>query len=142
MPHSRRDERGQMVAVEAAVILPALLLIAGLVILLGRDALAEQAVGSAAASAARAASIERNANQASGAAQAAAGLALGEAGINCSSQSVVVDAGALNSPTGVPAAVSVTVTCVVIHEVSLPGFPATTTVTAARTSPVDTYRSN
>lgn len=138
----QRDERGQMVAVEAALILPVLLLIVGLVIVLGRDALAEQAVGSAAATAARAASIERTTSEATAAAQSAATLALGEANVTCASQSISVDAGALNSPAGMPAAVVVTVICEVIHDVTLPGFPGTTTVTATRTSPVDTYRSS
>jgi len=37
-----------MVAIEAALLLPVLLLVVGLVIVLGRGALAEQAVGAAA----------------------------------------------------------------------------------------------
>lgn len=136
-----RDERGQMVAVEAAIILPALLMIVGLVVLLGRDAMAEQAVGSAAASAARAASIQRASTEADTAARATAAQALAEANISCASQSISVNTAALNAAPGTPAVVSVTITCDVIHEVTLPGFPGTTAVSAIRTSPVDSYRS-
>ncbi|MCC2592482.1 pilus assembly protein [Tessaracoccus sp. OS52] len=131
-----------MVGVEAAILLPVLFLIVGLVIVLGRDALAEQAVGSAAASAARAASIERSTAEATAAATSTVTTALRESSISCSSRTVSVDAAAVNSAPGTPAAVSVTVQCLVQHDVTLPGFPNTSSVTATRSSPVDTYRSN
>lgn len=137
-----RDERGSVVAVEAAILLPVLMLVVGLVIVLGREALAEQAVGSAAASAARAASLERTISEARTAATLTAAAGLRESGIACSSQSVSVEAAGIDSPAGVPAAVTVTIACTVIHDVTLPGFPASSSVTATRSSPVDTYRSN
>lgn len=139
---TRRCERGFMVAIEAALLLPVLLLVVGLVIVLGRSALAEQAVGAAAANAARAASIERTIPDATAAAVSTARVSLGESSTTCAHQSVSVNAAGLASPPGVPASVSVTVTCRVIYGLSLPGFPTQAEVTATRSSPVDTFRSD
>lgn len=130
-----------MVAVEAAVVLPAVLLIVGLVFVLGRSALAEQAVGSAASAAARAASIERNTATANTAATEAAVRSLAEAGVDCTDQSIGLDASGLSSPVGVSSMVSVTLSCRVAFDLSLPGFPSSRLVVVTRTSPVDTYRS-
>lgn len=138
---SRRGERGYMVAIEATLLLPVLLLVVGLVIVLGRHALAEQAVGAAAANAARAASMERTVADASSAASTTAATSLGESSITCTHQSVAVNAAGLASSAGVPASVSVTITCHVVFNLSLPGFPSQSEVRATRTSPVDTFRS-
>lgn len=138
---SRNDERGYMVAIEAALLLPVLLLLVGLVIVLGRSALAEQAVGAAAANAARAASMERTISDATAAATTTFGVSLGESSTICAHQSVSVNAAGIVSPPGVPASVSVTVTCEVVFNLSLPGFPAQSEVRATRTSPIDTFRS-
>ncbi|RMB57038.1 TadE/TadG family type IV pilus assembly protein [Tessaracoccus antarcticus] len=135
------DERGYMVAIEAALLLPVLLLVVGLVIVLGRSALAEQAVGAAAANAARAASMERTIPGATASATTTARVSLGESSITCAHQSVSVNAAGLASAPGVPASVSVTVTCQVIFKLSLPGFPSQSDVSATRSSPVDTFRS-
>ena len=47
----------------------------------------------------------------------------------------------VSAPLGAVASVSVTVTCTVDFGVGLPGFPTTRTLSATKTSPVDTYRS-
>ena len=130
-----------MVAVETALILPVLLGMVGLLIVLASSAQASMAVGSAASQAARAASLERDAAAAVTAARTIATSTLTESGIECRSHTVSVNAGGLNAPLGAVASVSVTVTCTVDFGVGLPGFPDTRTLTATKTSPVDTYRS-
>ena len=52
-----------------------------------------------------------------------------------------MNAAGLRAPLGTPATVSVTVSCTVDFGVGLPGFPQTRTLTATKSSPVDTYRS-
>ena len=127
-------------AIEATIIIPALILFVALVIVLARDTLALQAVGAAASQAARAASLERSPGNARAAATSTADSALIDAGVSCNRQQITVDTSALSAPPGVPSAVSVTVTCVVVHDVALPGFPRERMVQETRTSPVDTYR--
>lgn len=136
----RRDQRGMAVSVEAAIVIPALILFVGLVAILARDALAQQAVGAAAAQAARSASIERTVPEARAAALATAEAALRDGNMQCTQQAVTLDAAALNAPVGTPARVSVTVVCTVAHDFGLPGFPSEHTIAQTRESPVDTYR--
>ncbi len=141
MSRERGDERGAMVAVETALILPILLGMIGLLIVLAASAQTSMAVGSAASQAARAASLERDTGAATAAAHTVAASTLTESGIDCRSHTVTVNAGGLNAPLGTVAGVSVTVTCTVDLGVGFPGFPDSRTLTATRTSPVDTYRS-
>ena len=136
----KRGERGHAVALESAIILPATILLVALVILLARDALAQQAVGAAASQAARAASLERSPQAARTSAQSVAAAALSDADVNCLEQSVLVDATGLSAPLGTPSKVSVSVTCMISHDITLPGFPRHTRASETRTSPVDTYR--
>lgn len=135
-----QTERGYAMAIEATIILPALVLFVALVIFLARENLAHQAVGASASQAARAASLERTPGTARAAATAVANSSLRDAGLSCRSQHIAVDTSALNATPGDPAAVSVTLTCLVIHDVVLPGFPQERRVSKTRTSPVDTYR--
>ncbi len=137
---SRDRERGNVVALEAAVILPAMILMVALVIVLAKDALAQQAIGAAASQAARAASLERSPHLARSAAESMVGNALLDAGIACRERSVTVDVAGLRAPAGTPSTVSVSVVCVIAFDVSLPGFPRTHRVSETRSSPVDTYR--
>lgn len=129
-----------MVGVEAAVVLPVMLLFVGLVIVLANLAIADQMVTNAASQAARAASIERNTSTAVSAARSAATEALREAGVECARTSIDVNAAGLHAPVGTPATVSVTVTCQATFGVSLPGFPKSRETRATATSPVDVYR--
>lgn len=135
-----KDQRGMMIAVETAIIIPVLLLVIGLLVVLAHQALANLAVSSAASQAARAASIERDPGAATGAARTVAGSSLAESGVDCRSSNVAVDASGLRAPLGTPANVSVTVTCEVDFGIGLPGLPSSKTLSATKTSPVDTYR--
>ena len=74
------DERGMMVAVEMAIILPVLLGIVGLLIVLATQALTQMTVTSAASQSARAASIERDTATATSSARAVAASTLVEPG--------------------------------------------------------------
>lgn len=134
-------QRGHAPAVEAAVILPVLVMVVGLLIVVARLVVADQAVTAAAAQAARAASIERSVARADAAAASAVADGLAARNVRCRSQSMAVDASGLRAPLGTPSSVRVEVSCTVeLSDVAFPGFPGTRTVTATGTSPVDTYR--
>lgn len=136
----RERERGSTV-IEAVIGVPAFMLFVGLIVFAGRVAIANQAVGSAATEAARAASITRTQGQATDSAETAATSALGNQRVNCRRTTVNVDTSGFASPVGTPASVRATVTCVVnLSDLSVPGVPGTRTVTATMTSPLDTYR--
>lgn len=137
----RRDDRGLAVSVEAAFVLPALLLFLGLLFSLARFALADQHIGSAAASGARAASIERTQSAAREAAAGAVGAALDQHNVDCLDTSVAVDAAAVARPLGERGAVVVRLTCQVsLADVTLPFIPGSLLVSAERSSPVDPLR--
>lgn len=133
-------DRGS-VAVETAILLPAFLILIVLAIVVGRTTIAQNAVDLAAHDAARAASISRTADVARSAALAAAGGTLTRQGIGCGPLTVAVDTAGFSRPVGEPAAVTVTVTCVVsLADVAPPGAPASRTLSASFTSPLDRYR--
>lgn len=135
-----RDERGSA-SVEAAIIVPALVLFLGLVIFAGRTALAHQAVQAAANDAARAASLTRSPDLARAAALDAAEQTLTNRELRCASTGVDVDTSALGTPLGQYGTVTVQVTCTVdLADLVVPGVPGTRTVTASMSSPVDAYR--
>lgn len=127
-------------AVEAALIIPALAMFVALVVVLAQTALAQQAVTAAANQAARAASLERTTVQAGRAASETLGEALEEAGIACIEQSAALDVAGVAAPLGTAASVRVTVSCLIRFDLSLPGFPGERVVEGHGTSPVDTYR--
>lgn len=122
------------------MILPALVVLVAIVIWVAQITLTGQAVNAAAGQAARAASLERGVAEGRVAAKATGETALREAGVECRPYKLDLDLDGLNAPIGRPAAVSVTITCVVRNPVQLPGLSATRTVVAKGTSPVDTYR--
>ena len=135
-----RPERGSAV-IEAAIGVPAFLLLVGLIVFAGRVAIANQAVGSAATEAARAASIARSSGDARAEAESAAVSSLANQRVNCGRSAVTVDTSGFASPVGTPATVRATVTCVVsLSDLSVPGIPGSRSVTATMTSPLDTYR--
>ena len=141
MTSSRRaDERGSAV-LEAAIGLPAFLLFIGLILFAGRVAIATQAVDSAAAQAARTASIARTQTTANSTAQSAATGTLTDQQVNCTRTTVRVDTHGFTAPVGQPATVTATVSCAVnLSDLAVPGIPGTRTVTATASSPIDTYR--
>lgn len=140
MTAHRRDERGSA-AIEVAIGLPAFILFVGLIIAGGRLALAHQALQSAATDAARAASIARDAGDASSSARQEAQTSLGNQELDCRSTQVNIDTSGFRVPTGQPADVTVTVTCRVdLADLSVPGVPGTHLIRASMSSPIDTWR--
>lgn len=135
-----RAERGSA-SVEAVIGVPALALFVGLIIFGGRTAIAHQALESAAADAARSASIERAAPAARQAAEHAARSSLSNQQIHCLSIDVAVDANGFRTPVGQDATVVVTVTCRLdLSDLAVPGVPGSRTVRATMSSPIDTWR--
>jgi Flp pilus assembly protein TadG len=135
----RRDEGSA--AIEAAIIVPSLIMFLCLAIAGGRIVTSGAKIDSAAEDAAREASIHRTASSAQGAAQAAAAESLTDQGITCASTSVAIDTGGLSVPVGQVGTVTVTVTCTVsLSDLLLPGVPGSKTLTSTATSVVDQYR--
>lgn len=134
------SERGSA-SVEAAVGVPAFLLLVGLLVLGGRTAIAQQAVQAAASDAARAASIARTVSSARADASSAAHTSLTNQHLDCATTTVTVDTAAFGTPVGTPGQVSATVTCALrLDDIGLPGIAGTKTITATMSSPLDTYR--
>jgi len=136
-----RDQAGAA-AVEFALLVPALLLMIGLVLGAGRLAYARVSVQQVADSAARAASQARDPSTARADAQEVAALYLEATGVGCAGGpgGDVATAG-LAVPGGQPARVGVRVSCAVaLADLALPGFPGDVTVTAEAGSPLDRYR--
>jgi Flp pilus assembly protein TadG len=129
------------VAVEAAIVLPPLIMFLCLAIAGGRLVMSGAKIDSAAEDAAREASIHRTAAAAQDAAHAAALESLDDQGIKCASASVSVNTSGLNVPVGQVGTVTVTVNCTVnLSDLLLPGVPGARTLTATATSVVDQYR--
>jgi len=136
----RRSERGS-VSIEAAVLAPAFLLLTGLIIFGGRSAIAHQSVESAAAEAARSASLERTGTAAVQAARSAATASLANQSVQCRNVEVAVDDHGFDAPVGQSALVTVTVACDLdLSDLSVPGVPGVRTIRATTSSPLDTWR--
>jgi Flp pilus assembly protein TadG len=135
-----RDERGSA-SVEAAIGVPAFVLFVGLIIFGGRTATTHQSVETAAADAARAASIERTGNSAKTQAISAATTSLSNQGVHCLDVDVTVDTSQFSRTVGEAATVSVTVQCHLdLSDLSVPGVPGSRLIKATMTSPIDTWR--
>ncbi|MET7456251.1 TadE/TadG family type IV pilus assembly protein [Streptomyces sp. NPDC005574] len=135
-----RSDEGST-AIEAAIILPSLIMFLCLAIAGGRLVTSGAKIDSAAQDAAREASIHRTAASAQSAAQAAAAESLNDQGITCASTSVRIDTGGLSVPVGQVGTVTATVTCTVnLSDLLLPGVPGARTLTSTATSVVDQYR--
>lgn len=136
----RRDSRGAA-SVELVVIVPALVLLLGLLIAGGRLWFARATVVEAAQSAARAASLERSAGSAQRAGVSAGARVLATDGLHCSGDSVSVDTSAFAVPVGTPATVTAVVTCQVpFADLSIPGMPGSISVRSTGAAALDTYR--
>lgn len=128
-------------AIEAAIILPSLLVFLCLAIAGGRLVMSGSKVDAAAQDAAREASIHRTAAAAQEAARAAAAESLADQGITCASSSVSINTAGLSVPIGQVATVSATVSCTVdLSDLLLPGAPGSRTMKSTATSVVDQYR--
>ena len=133
-------ERGSA-AIEAAVGLPAFVLFVGLIIFGGRTATTHSAVESAAAEAARTASIARTASRRSSDANAAAQASLANQDIHCLSVNVVIDITGFGKPVGEAGSVMATVECLLdLTDLSVPGVPGSRLIKATSSSPLDTWR--
>ena len=136
----RRDERGSA-AIEAAIGVPAFALFVGLIIFGGRTATTHEALQSAAADAARSASLARDADVARAAAREAATASITNQQIGCSAINVDVDTTDFNKQPGVPGSVNVTVSCRLdLSDLAVPGVPGSRVLQATMSSPLDTWR--
>lgn len=132
------DERGS-IAVEVAVIAPALLFLMLLVVFAGKVSEADGNVERAASDAARAASLRQHPGDATADAQQTAAANLAAAGVPCLTLNTLVDTSDF-APGGT---VTVTVQCEAsMAEVTLLGVPGRRTFTATAVEVIDTYRSN
>jgi Flp pilus assembly protein TadG len=137
---ARAAERGS-VSVELALLAPALLLLLFFAVFAGRTQIAEGAVQEAARSAAREASLARDAVTASALAGAQAERTLAAQNLRCQRTTVDVDTAGFQAPLGQPGDVTVSITCVVgMADLLAPGLPGSVTVEASFISPVDAYR--
>jgi Flp pilus assembly protein TadG len=137
---NRRDDAGT-VAVEAAILAPALLLILALLVFGGRNAIATGAVEQAAVDAARAASLARTGAQADTAARDAAARSLADQDLDCATITIQVDTSGFRTRPGQSASVDTTVTCLLrLSDLALPGLPGSKRISATAVSAVDTYR--
>lgn len=135
-----RGEDGSA-AIEAAVGVPAFLLLIAMVLLAGRVALAHQDVQAVAADAARAASLARTPGAAQAAATRAGHAGLAGEGLSCVSSSVSADTAGFGAPVGTPATVTAIVTCEVrLADLAIPGLPGSRIIRVEMSSPMDTYR--
>ena len=132
-----RDERGS-IAVEVAVIAPALVFLMLLVVYAGKVSEADGNVERAASDAARAASLRQDPGDATTDAQDTAASNLTAAGVPCLTLTTTVDTHDF-APGGT---VSVTVRCEAsMNDVTLLGVPGRRTFTATAVEVIDTYRS-
>jgi Flp pilus assembly protein TadG len=137
----RRDRESGSATVELALLAPGLLLLVGLLIFGGRNALAAGAVEQAAVDAARAASLARTGPDAQAAAHAAADRATADQGLACQSVTVQVDTSGFDTAPGQDGRVTAAVACTLrLSDLGLPGLPGTKTVSGSAVSVIDTYR--
>lgn len=137
----RGQDRGS-VAIELAILTPAMILFFVVTVVAGRVNLAHQAAEAAAFEAARTASLARDAGTAENNGEAAALASFESQGITCVSLNVEVDTAGFGIEPPATAVVTASVSCNVhLADVALPGTPGSLTLTAEFTSPLDRYRS-
>jgi Flp pilus assembly protein TadG len=137
LPLRIHDERGS-VAVEVAVIAPALLFLMLLVVYAGKVSEADGNVERAASDAARAASLRQHPGDATTDAQDTAAANLAAAGVPCLTLTTTVD----TEDFGPGGTVTVTVRCEAsMADVTLLGVPGRRTFSASAIEVIDTYRS-
>ena len=140
-PADGRAQRGS-VTVELALVVPALVLMLGLLVAGGRLWFARATVVEAAHSAARAASLARTAATAAADGRAAGQASLDTAGLQCAVSQVQVQTAAFLVPVGTPATVRSTVDCTVpLGDIVIPGLPGSIQLSGEGAAALDTYRS-
>lgn len=139
-PARAHDDAGTA-TLELAVLAPVLLILLGLVIVGGRVAAAGGAVEQASSSAARAASLARDARSAQAEAAQVAQESLTEQGVHCQAFSSRVDTSGFAVAVGGAASISVEVRCAVpLADLAVPGLSGTRLVSASTTSVLDRFR--
>lgn len=133
---NRRDDRGAATT-ELVLLTPVLIIMLLFVVALGRIASTRQDVDAAARDAARAAANARSPAAARTDGTAAAEASLTEQGITCRDLTVNLDTAAFRAGGTVTAAVSCTVDLADLTSLSI---PASRTITATFTAPIDQYR--
>ena len=134
------DQRGAA-AVELTLLVPALLLVLGLLVVGGRLWFARTTVNEAAQTAARAASLARSSTAAIAAGREAGSQSLATAGLRCRSTSVSISTAAFAIPVGTPSTVTSRILCKVdFSDVFLPGWPGSLQLTGGGSAALDTYR--
>lgn len=142
MKHQRANPEQGDQAVSLILIAPVIMLILGSFIGLGRIALADMEVQTAANAAARAATLSQTQHAAQSSAHATATATLAQRGIRCTNLKINTSTNALNNASNPLATVNTTISCTVnLSDVSVPGLPGTRTITASGKSPVDIHRS-
>lgn len=132
-----RTRRGSS-SLDAAIVMPALLVFLLVIIAGARIAMAQQAVTVAAQAAARAASLERSGPEAVRAGDVAAHASLADA-VAC--QPDVTVTGKWDLPIGTPGTATATVTCrVKLSDLAIPGLPGEVVIVRTADSPIDRYR--
>lgn len=135
-----RGDKGAT-AVEMALLTPVVIMLIGSFSYGYRFWTARAGVQSAAAAAARAASLATSPDAGSAVAQQVALANLDTLGVTCRSHAITSDTADLASPAGTSGAVRVTVTCAVsMSDLVLPGTPGALTVTRSAQESVDTFR--
>lgn len=133
---TRRGERGSM-AVELVLLTPVFVGLLLVVVGLGRVQAARSDIDAAARSAARAASLERDATAARRAGGDAARAEMSERGYRCISLAVTVD----TTGFAADASVAVSVTCTIgLGDVTGLGIPGAHTYNARFSEPLDRFR--
>ena len=129
-------------ALELLILAPVILALIGLVIAAGRTSVAQGSVDAAAREAARQASISLSPAAARQAALSSANAALRADGLHCKPVVTLDLLNGFNTPLGLPAQVSASVSCTVrLSDLLVPGIPGSRRLTASFTSPLDPYRS-
>jgi Flp pilus assembly protein TadG len=136
------EEQRGAAAVELTLLVPALLLVLGLLVAGGRLWFARTTVNEAAQTAARAASLARSSPAAIAAGQEAGSQSLATAGLRCRSTSISINTAAFAVPVGTPSTVTSRILCKVdFSDVLLPGWPGSLQLTGGGSAALDTYRS-
>ena len=137
----RTDHRGA-VSVEAALLVPVLVLIAALATAGWRIWWASAQVQSAAEAGARVASQTINVRTAQSRVDAVVTADLRTAGVHCQPMVLRDDLAAVALPAGVAGTVWVSVSCTVeLRDLLVPGLPGSVTVTGQATEAIDMFRS-
>lgn len=138
--NSRRhgeSDHGAFAALELVIVFPFVIVMLLLVVGFGRVSRGRELVDQAAQSAARAGSLSSTPGAASTAAQQAAAQTLSDGGLSCSNVTVTVDTSRFHAGGEIVAHVRCTTN---LSGLTLSGVPGSVTLTAASTSPLETYR--